>query len=382
MPRKVSRQPVPPAAKSMGSKRRRSTKGARATSNPVEEYRVAIAAKTKGEKGPTIRVEHLDGEVLSRVQYWLPTGILALDNILGGGGLPAGRVVELYGPNHIGKSTILDTFFTAVQRQGGHGILVDTEGARDENYTRSLGVDVQKLDLLEFERSERSIENVVDTIFKTLDWWREHSPETKVLVGWDALGSTSTQEELESKVGEKFVAAAAKVMRQACRQVADHIGGTNQILVICNHQYQMVNAFGHGPKRTTYAGEALRLAASLRMELFHAGAIKNGAGDHLGREVGLRLEKNRLGPPGECRLAVIPGVGVDNSWTLYEHLVATKHITVAGSWSQLNTGTEVLSFQGWLGFRAKVTQFPELFPRLVSAYQATAPKPVGVLVEG
>lgn len=354
-------------------------------SDPLVEYRLAISAKS-GSGDVEVQVLPLTGEVGSKVKLWVPTGILALDTLLGGEGLPAGRVIEIFGPNHIGKSTILDHIFAAAQRMGGYAILVDAEQARDYRYTRRLGVDVEQLQVIEFLPSELSIENVVNKIFSSCDWWRVNHPESPVVIGWDALGSTSTNEELGKRIGEATVASAAKVMRQACRQVAARVGNTKIMLVVCNHQYEKIGHFGGapGPKRETYAGEALRLATSVRLELYNAGQLKVGDGTVVGREVGVKLIKHRLGCPGETRIALLYGLGADNVWSIYQVLVGAKFISHPGGsgWDSVNLGGEIglVKFRGWAGLREKVAEIPELFPRLVEAYRVANPPPAGLLL--
>lgn len=268
---------------------------------------------------------------------------------------------------------------------GSYAILIDSEAARDTVYTTRLGVDPDKLQVIQFDPTELSIENVVNKIFSSCDFWRTNFPESPVTIGWDALGSTSTNEELGKKIGEVTVASAAKVMRQACRQVAGRIGNTKIALVVCNHQYEKIGHFGGGPgpKRETYAGEALRLATSIRMELFNAGQIKTGDGVMVGREVGVKLIKNRLGPPGEARIALLHGLGADNVWSIYQTLVAAKFIAHAqGSWDSVDMGGDIglVKFRGWVGLREKVAEIPDLFPRLVEAYKIANPPSQGSLL--
>ena len=376
MPRKApasrTKKPSRPAKRSPITTDKRSLQR-----DPLVEYRAALGPKA-GEGDVAVRVEPLTGEVLSKVRMWLPTGILGLDTLLGGRGLPCGRVVELYGPNHIGKSTILDHMFAAAQRRLGYGLLVDTEAARDIEYTRALGVDVEKLQVIEFERGELTVEHIVNKVFASIDWWRTNYPESPVVIGWDSLGGTATNEELTKQVGDPTMASAAKVMRQACRQVAGRIGNSAVVLVICNHEYEKIGQhFGVGSKKSTYGGEALRHAASIRIELYNAGAIKRADGTLVGREVGLKLGKNRLGPPGECRLAILHGLGVDNTWTIYQELLRVGYLQQArAGWTTLNLDGQELKVQGWSGLRAKIAEDPALFDRLLAAYQSVVKPPV------
>jgi len=350
------------------AKRRKPARARQPRRDPLAEFGAAI-----GQDGHAQSLTLAD-DVLSKVKTWISTGSLALDRLMAGKGVPCGRVTEMYGPNHIGKSTLLDHMFAECQRMGGYGILLDIEGARDEAYTQSIGVDISRLSVLEFDRAHLVMEEVVDKIFDSIDFWYREFPDVPIVIGWDALGSTRTRDEANKSMGEDpIVAAAASVMRRACRAIMPHVGGTNIALVVCNHSYTQVQTSGGVQRQVTYAGEALRHAATFRLKLRSAYPnqwIKSTDGIILGRQIIINVEKNRFGNPwNEARVALMSGHGIDNVWSVYEELKARGFITTSGSWSAINLDGEVLKFQGWNGLNAKIADDETLFPRLVSVYQ-------------
>lgn len=356
--KKVKRSPVKSKAKKKAAPKIRK--------DPLKEYQEAMR-----EKGVVEILTLTDDDALATVKRHISTQSLELDRLLNGKGIPCGRVTEIFGPNHIGKSTLLDHMFASVQAQGGIAILADTEVSRDMTYCQALGVDIDKMQLLEFARGEMHAENVLQKIMDSATWWADHYPDTPVVIGWDALGGTSTKAELEKQLGESSVAAMARVMRQACRRIPAAIGNTNVALVVLNHEYQKVQAQGGfvGKRKESYGGEAIRHAATIRIELYPCGWVKTSDGVVLGRQVGVKVVKNRLGAAwGEGKVAVLSSRGIDNAWSVFERLKSQKIITSSGSWAAINLDGEVYRWQGFNGLTQLVADKPELWPKLVELY--------------
>lgn len=347
--------------------------------DPIAEYQAAIR-----KKGVVEVLTLTDDDCLAKVRQHISTQSLGLDMLFNGKGIPTGRVTEIYGPPHIGKSTLIDHLFASVQSMGGVAILFDTETARDIEYTNRIGVDASKLQIVQFSKNEMHIENVMIKLMDTVEWWSANYPDTPVVIGWDSLGGTATKDEIEKRLGsgksksknkdgsdKKAVekpAAAAKILRTAARQFPTKLGNTKVAVVVANHEYVNFNVGGGKSKKETYGGEAVRHLATLRAKLFPLGWIKKGD-SVVGRRVGISLEKNRLGVPfvkGEVGL--ISGIGIDNTWTLYETLKEAKIIVTSGSWGAINLDGEVINFQGWSGLSQKCKEDPKLFEKLVSVY--------------
>ncbi len=336
--------------------------------DPLKEYQQAVK---KDSEGAIEIIALTDEDSLANVPIHIGTQSLELDRLLNGMGYPSGRVVEIYGPPHIGKSTLLDHAFAEVQKMGGVAVLFDTETARDVNYTGRIGVDTKKLQYVKFARGEMHVENVLMQIFKAIEFWREKAPDMPVVLGWDALGGTATRDELEKQL-EKDArpAMAAQVLRTAVRQLPTKLGNTKISVIICNHEYQ---TFGKGKKqgfKETYGGGAVKHLATLRLQMWNVGWIKGSGGEIIGRKVGVNLKKNRLGKMGSVEVAMLTGIGIDNTHAVLDRLKAAKLIATAGGWSAINLDGEKINFQGWQGLVKKCEEDETLFPRLVSVYKS------------
>jgi len=362
--------------------------------DPLKEYQ-----ETMKDSGIATVSKLSQDEAVPNVTGRVSTGSLALDWALrnpmepgAGAGIPLGRCTEIYGPPFIGKSTLLDHIFASVQKMGGIAILADTEISRDRHYTQRLGVDLTKLQYLEFARDSLYLENVMQAIYSSIDFWGDHYPDIPVIIGLDALGGTATREELEKglvpdrKRGKKNAdgedckeksvqpGLAARVMHQAARLLPGRLMGRKIGLVILNHEYEMIGGFGGGfgaKKKETYGGSGIRHVGTTRIQLYSSGVwIKRSDGVALGREVTAKLIKNRLGDSQiEITVPILSGIGVENIYTLFEELKAAKVIVVAGSWAALNIDGQELKFQGWSGLKLKCTEDGTLFDRLVSVWK-------------
>lgn len=366
--KKVTRTPVKGrGAKSPASKQAKT----KIHKDPAQEF-----AKACSKKGMVQILRMTDDDCLIHVKDYLRTGSLELDRMLGGRGLPMGRITEIFGPHHIGKSTLLDHLFGQVQKAGGYGVLADTEEARDISYTARIGVDVEKLMLLEFDRSELTMENVLNKVLESVDWWRDNAPDKPVLIGWDSLGGTQTNEERDKEVERgKSPGSAASIMQLMRRKITPALANTKIMLVILNHEYEKIRMAGGGfagKKRETYGGEAIRMAASVRIELHSVGNwLKQADGVVVGREIGAKLVKTKVGATtmGACRFALINGEGVNNVWTMFHRFKDVGVITTNGSWAAINLDGEVFNFQGWSGLQKLCDEREGLEDKLVAVYK-------------
>jgi len=351
----------------------------RLRTDPAKEF-----AETLKAQGIATISKMSNDEAVCNITGRISTGSLALDSVLtnprepaGWAGIPFSRVTELFGPPFIGKSTLLDHMLASVQHMGGRGVLIDTEISRDRHYVSRLGVDLDALDYLEFDRGEMYIENIIQTIYKTIDFWAENYPSTPVLIGWDALGGTATKDEWEKGMQSEKAAqpgAAAKAMHAATRQLAPRLGGTKIALVILNHEYEMINTGfgGFGKKRETYGGSGVRHAGSVRIQLYNSGTqIKRADGWVMGRVIVAKPVKNRLGDSNlEAYVPIINGIGVENVYTVFEELKRLKIVVTSGAWSAINLDGQILNFQGWSGLKEKCSVDPTLFDRLVGVWRS------------
>ena len=322
-----------------------------------------------------------DMDVAETPRMFVSTGSLSLDRSLTppwskDGGIPLGRVTEIVGPAHIGKTTTLDHIFANCQRVGGVSVLIETDTKRDSYYTKKIGVNLEELNVIEFKDwADQNMENVWDQVASAVEFWRREAPDVPVIVGVDALGVTPTQDEVKKTLAQGTTASAARINRKACRKISGLVSNSNVGIVLLNHEYTSISFGGPVKPKKVYGGEAIELLATVRLKLHPVqnGWLKDRKGVILGRVVGFDLRKFKLGPAHtEGRYAILSSVGIDNVWTVYDRLSACNYIQTAGSWSALNLGgDEVLKFQGFLGLRDKCLENPELFGRLVAAYRGT-----------
>lgn len=352
----------------------------RATTRTALESGVAFN-KEISEAGFVEAMALSNPDCLAHLLGKLTTGSVALDEATIGG-IPFGRITEIFGQYHIGKTTILNMLFAQVQKEDGWAVVADTEVAMAVEYTiQKLGVDPKRLSYLQFERDKLWLEAVLVKIIESIVWWRENDPNRKVVIGLDSLGGAPVMGEnariMPKKEEKRTPGAAAKLMQLFRRDVCRELAHTNIALVVINHKY---SSWGGGKSRkVAYGGDALEAASSLKLDLFSCGNwIKRSDGVVVGREVRAEITKDKIeGRTGQiARLGMLHGVGVDNLWSIFEELKAAKVITVGGSWSAIDLDGNVIKWQGWAGLQRLIAKDQEsegggfdLFGRLVSVYQ-------------
>lgn len=382
------RKPVPrKKAKKVAKKRSSRKSSPRIRKDPNDEYRDMM--RTQG----IAKISQLSNdECIANVPGRVSTGCWALDQVLcsaaeaeGQYGIALSRITEIYGPPQIGKSTLLDQIFAQVQKIGGVGVVFDTERSRDRAYTKLLGVDTDALNYAEYEAQQTYIENVLEDLARTAMFWKSKHPDVPVIMGWDALGSTATRDEMEKGVlGSSSVdasdkktkthkpGAAAKAMALASRIVAPVLGGSNIGWVFLNHEYENIETRGSfGPSRKSYGGNAPKHMSSTRIQLYANGSyIKRSDGWVMGREVVAKLTKDRFGHAmREVVLPMVTGRGTENLYTVFMDFKKRGIITSSRSWSAINIDGIVVNFQGWNGLKDKCLEIPELEEKLATLYR-------------
>lgn len=344
----------------------------------LKEYEKHIGGKKSVAQAN--RLADLDSAANPRM--FLSSGSLSLDHALTPpwskvGGIPMGRVTEIFGPAHIGKTTLLDHIFASCQRIGGVAVLIETDTKRDPHYTRGIGVDLNTLEYIEFDSwSETHMENAMDAVINSIIFWRERAPTIPMVVGVDAIGVTPTKKEIENSIAKGTTASAAKVLRRSCRKIAGVLSGTNSALVVLNHEYTQISfgGFGGGAPKSVYGGNAVELLSTARIRLhpLKDSWIKDSQGVVLGKRVGFSIKKYKLGAAySEGEFALLSSVGIDNVWSILDRLAKKQLVVTNGPWSAINLDGEEIKFQGYLSLRNKCLEHPELFPKLVAAYRST-----------
>ena len=251
----------------------------------------------------------------------IPTGSLTLDKALGIGGVPRGRIMEIYGPESSGKTTLASHIIAEAQKMGGSAAFIDAEHAFDPNYAQDLGVDIDELLISQPDTGEQAL-SICDTLVR--------SGALDVIV-IDSVSALVPQAELEGDMGDTHVGLQARLMSQALRKLAGTINRTKTALIFIN-QIRMKIGVRFGNPETTSGGRALKFYCSVRMDIRRIGAVKDGS-DVIGNKTRVRVKKNKVAPPfKDAEFDIIYGEGISALGELLDLGTEYDIIEKRGSW--------------------------------------------------
>lgn len=279
----------------------------------------------------------------------ISTSSISLDAALGVGGVPRGRIIEIYGPESSGKTTICLHIIAEAQKKGGLAAFIDTEHALDTGYAKKLGVDVENLLVSQPEYGEQALE-IVETLVRSnaLD-----------IIVVDSVAALTPRAEIEGEMGDSHMGLQARLMSQALRKLTSAVSKSNISLMFTNQLRDKIGVMFGSPETTT-GGKALKFYASVRLDVRRIAQIKDGT-NVIGNRTKVKVVKNKVAPPfREVEFDIIYNEGISKLGDLVDTAVDMEIIKKAGAWFSYNEQR----MQGREGVKNMLTENPELLAKL------------------
>ena len=307
-------------------------------------------------KGSIMRLGENTGIVVEAI----PTGSLSLDLALGIGGVPKGRIIEIYGPESSGKTTLALHIVAEAQKRGGEVAFIDAEHALDPGYARALGVDIDSMLISQPDTGEQGLE-ICEALVR--------SGAIDVVVV-DSVAALTPRAEIEGDMGDSHVGLLARLMSQALRKLAGSIAKTNCIVIFINQLREKVGVVYGNPEVTT-GGRALKFYSSVRIDVRRTESLKNGS-EIIGNRTRARVVKNKVAPPfKEAEFDIMYGEGISKVGELVDLGVKLDLLQKSGSWFSMG---ETRLGQGRDAVKQYLKENPEVAERIEADIRANAYK--------
>ena len=344
--------PPTPAEKNVEAKDSKTAETAKLAAAKSRDLESAISSITKSYgDGAIMRLG--DARALKQIEV-IPTGALAIDLALGVGGVPRGRVVEIFGPESSGKTTLMLHVIANAQKMGGLAAFIDAEHALDPGYAKKLGVNLDDLLVSQPDSGEEAL-----TICETLA--RSNALDVIVI---DSVAALVPKAELEGDMGMATMGMQARLMSQALRKLTAILSKSKTTCVFTNQLREKVGVMFGNPE-TTPGGKALKFYASVRMDIRRKDALKDATGAVFGHHVKVKIVKNKVAPPFcEAEFDIIFNHGIDKEGSILDVGIACGAVDETGAWLQFNGD---LIGQGKDAAKKALIEKPELGKQIIEA---------------
>ena len=316
----------------------------------------SVIAQIRKEFGEGAIMRLGDAETVKNISV-ISTGAFSLDMALGVGGLPRKRIVEIYGPESSGKTTLTLHVVANAQKNGGNAAFIDAEHAMDPGYAKKIGVDLDQLLVAQPSSGEEAL-TIVEQLVKS------NSLDVIVI---DSVAALTPRAEIDGNMGDAFVGLQARLMSQAMRKLAGAIASSNTLCLFTNQIREKIGVMFGSPE-TTPGGRALKFYSSVRLDIRRITSIKDSTGKVLGNRTRVKVVKNKVAPPfTEAEFDILYAQGISWEGSVLDSAINSGLIEKRGSW--LAFEGEQLG-QGHDGARAALEKDPKLLEKIVEACKA------------